>query len=434
MGANFEQRSNAENVSKRGFKMFKLIRLTLLIVSVYLPVVLASAQTAQKVQPCTGFNPNNNVNLACEIPTAVQSGIQVDNSLKSLSPTLATQLSQLPNSTAITGSGLTFSRSLGVITASNESLGTILTQRGETIGRHKFFISFDYQRFSFSSIDGISLKHVPTVLALVQGASGSTLVDTVAQSRIDLLVDQFAAVGSFGVTSRLDLTVMVPFSKVTLKAGSVTRDLAVVGQNALIPVNGPFLAGSANGVGDISVNVKANVVNGEHTKIAVGGEVRFPTGDEANYLGTGAYGFKPYIVLSRAGRITPNINLGYQWNGASSLFVNPSSGSQQNLPSSFLYSGGVDFRAFSRLTLTTEFVGQAVINGPRLATTSLTTPVGSFPSVTNQSGTYTMDNIGVGFKFNPYKGFLITADTLFALDEGGLRSKVIPLVGVSYRF
>jgi hypothetical protein len=110
-------------------------------------------------------------------------------------------------------------------------------------------------------------------------------------------------------------------------------------------------------------------------------------------------------------------------------------GAQQNLPSSFLYSGGVDYRALSRLTLTTEFVGQAVINGPRLAPFTQALPTGgSAPSVTNTNGTYTMNNIGVGFKLNPYKGWLITADTLFALDEGGLRSKVVPLVGISYRF
>jgi len=413
--------------------MLKLNRVIFLVVNLCFSLVLASAQT---VPPCPGFNSVSNTNLACEIPTALQSGVQKANSLRGLTPTFATQLSQLPTATAISGSALTFSKSLGVITASNDSLGTILTQRGETIGRHKWYVSFDYQRFNFASIDGISLKSIPTVLLAEQGASGATLLDTVQRTRIDLLVNQYAAVGSFGVTRRLDLTVVVPISQIILKTGAVpgTSGLAEVGHSQLSPASTPFLAGSASGINDVSVNVKANVFNGEHTKIAVGGEVRLPTGDAGNFLGTGAYGLKPYLVLSRNGRITPNINLGYQWNGVSPLSVDPASGALQNLPSNFFYSGGVDFRALTRLTLTTEFVGQAVINGPRLALTSLQTPVGAFPSVTSASGTYAIDNIGVGFKFNPYKGWLLTADTLFAVDEGGLRSKVVPLVGLSYRF
>lgn len=412
-----------------------MIERTRILVLVMIALCVAMTTASAQAPPCPGFNSSLNNTLACEIPTALRNSTsQQHQSLSSLSPTLAAQLSQLPSATIVSGSGLTFSRSLGVFTASNESLGSILTQRGETMGRHKFFVSLSYQRFNFDSVDGISLKHLNTVNEI---DFSSQKVFVQSANRIDLLVDQFAAIGSFGLTNRLDLSVTVPFSKVTLKTGSAGTEFDVTG-NQTVPhtLTNTFLAGSANGPGDITVNLKGNVVNLEHTKIAVGGEVRFPTGDEANYLGTGAYGFKPYIVLSRSGKFTPNINLGYQWNGPSSLFVNPTTGAQQNLPSSFLYSGGVDYRAFSRLTLTTEFLGQAVINGPRLASATQTVPgvATPFTSVSTLSQTYTMDNIGVGFKLSPYKGWLITANTLFALDQGGLRSKIVPLAGISYKF
>jgi hypothetical protein len=320
-----------------------------------------------------------------------------------------------------------------VFTASSESLGTILTQRGDTLGRHKFFVSFNYQRFAFSSIDGIPLKHLDTVNEI---DSNPTKIFVQGNSRIDLLVDQFAAIGSFGLTDRVDVSVLVPFSKVTLKTGSSGTEFDVTGNQTVVhSLANLFLAGSATGVGDVSFNVKANIVKLEHARIAVGGEVRLPTGDETNFLGTGAYAIKPYIVFSRTGRITPNINLGYQWNSGSSLFVNPSTGAQSNLPSSFYYSGGVDYAVVRRLTLTAEFLGQAVINGPRLAasTTKIGT-TGTFPSVATLSESYAMDNIGVGFKASPFKGFLITGNALFKLDDGGLRSKIVPLVGISYRF
>jgi hypothetical protein len=413
--------------------MLKSNRVIPLVVSLCLPLVLASGQSSP---PCPGFNATNNTTLACEIPTALQSGVAKANTLQGLTPTLATQLSQLPGVTALSGSALILSRSSQVLVPTEESLGTILTQRGETIGKGRWYFAVTYQRFNFSSIDGISLKSVPTVTSEF-GTSGSTVVDTVQRTRIDLLANQFAALGSYGLTRHLEVTLMVPFSQVILKTGAVsgTSGLAESGQTQLAPLSNPtFLAGSATGINDVTAGLKVNLVDREHSKLAIGGDVRFPTGDASNFLGTGAYGFKPYIVFSRNGRITPNINLGYQWNGSSILSVNPTSGALQNLPSSFLYSGGIDFRANKYLTLATEFVGQAVINGPRLKVVSSPTPVGSFPSVNNQTGTYAMDNMGAGIKFNPFKGLLLTGNVLVALDEGGLRSKVVPLVGISYRF
>lgn len=176
--------------------------------------------------------------------------------------------------------------------------------------------------------------------------------------------------------------------------------------------------------------------------MAAGAEVRFNTGDETNYLGTGAYGVKPYMILSHRGkRFTPNVNLGYQWNSTSSLYTN-AAGDHLNLPSSFLYSGGVDFRVVQRFTLVGEFLGQYVINGPRLQQSTVNVPgQGNFPSivVVDASGkqitsNYAIDNAGFGFKVNPFGGLLINASALFKLDDAGLRAKWVPLVGISYRF
>jgi len=403
--------------------MTRIVRLVCLVSSLYLSLGLALAQV-----PCPGFNSSNNVNLACEIATAARTSSSGSQTLGQLSPTVAAQLSQLPLTTAVSGSGITFSK--GGMLTTTESLGTILTQRGETLGKNKWFITFNYQRFNFDSIDGISLKHLDTVN---QASSGSSQLFIAGQNRVDLRVDQFTAVGSYGLTSRMDVSVLVPFSKVTMKTGSSGEQVDITNKTTPVPIAPIFLAGSDAGIGDVAVNLKYKVTNWEKTAIALGGEVRFPTGDANNYLGTGAYGIKPYMVLSHTtGRITPNFNLGYQWNGASALFVN-SAGTHLNLPSSFLYSGGVDYRAINnKLTLTMEFVGQAVIDGPRLAPAA--SPVSTFSNIKTLSGTYAMDNMGGGFKFSPFKNFLVSANALFSLDNGGLRSKVVPLFGVSYRF
>lgn len=436
-------------------------RISLLVSVVGCITTMAVAQ-----QVCPGFNKNNNTNLACELATVTRTTsapVSVldpttgkvtqslgGSSLASLSPTLATQLSELPIATAVSGSGLTFSKSLGIVTANTDSLGSILTQRGETIGRHKFYVAVNYQRFKFDSIDGVSMKDMPTWS--VQGFTGFS---TVAQqdTRIDLRVDQFTGLATFGLTSRIDAVFIVPYSKVTLAtAGLYRNEYSVLGTCAdtctgtisPAPV-APLLTfpGSAHGIGDVIAAVKGTVKKGERTAIAIGSEVRFPTGDANNYLGSGAYGIKPYVVVSHRGkRFTPNTNIGYQWNGSSSLALTSSAGSQLNLPSSLLYSGGVDMRVNKRFTIAGELLGQYVINGPRISLvntpinpgTGCTGGLSCTKAVKLLTSSYAMDNGGIGFKYNPFKGLLITGNALFKLDDAGLRSKVVPLVGISYRF
>ncbi len=414
-----------------------LKRSHIVLVVIGLCAVEAMAQTPP---PCPGFNPAHNVNLACEIATATRYNSQTTSALAGFPPALAAQLSQLPLATAISGSGLTFKG--GIPTVSTESLGTILTQRGETLGKHRFFLSVNYQRFDFGSIDGLSLKNLPTGDVQPPPPTG---VYVKAQTRIDLKVDQFTALGSFGLTDRIDISFIVPFSKVSLTTGStgcqynnVASATQQVCPSPLPPLGVSsftyYFPGSAQGLGDVSVDLKANVLKLERTSMAVGGEVRFPTGDETNYLGTGAYGVKPYVVFSHRGRITPNINLAYQANGSSALFTDLKTGVHLRLPDSFMYSGGADFLVVKRFTLTAEFLGQYVINGPRITLGTLQSNGNLVPTVNPLTGSYAMDNAGAGFKINLFKGLLISANVMFKLDKGGLRSNVVPLAGISYRF
>src|SRR5205823_13635097 len=126
--------------------------------------------------------------------------------------------------------------------------------------KNHFFVSFNYQRFGFGSIDSISLKHLDTL-----NQSGSTFIE--GKNRVDLLVDQFTGIGSFGVTKHLDISVLVPFSKVTLKTGSSGAQFDLSGGTP-IPITPLFLAGSATGIGDVAVNIKYNVLHAEHSAIA----------------------------------------------------------------------------------------------------------------------------------------------------------------------
>src|SRR6266404_4994135 len=98
--------------------------------------------------------------LACQFPFSVRTFGPKTTAFNS---TFAIQLSQLPVASAASGFILTLDKTLGVYTASAGSLGPVLTQRGDTVGKHKLFLAFSYQRFQFNSIDGVSIDHTPNI-------------------------------------------------------------------------------------------------------------------------------------------------------------------------------------------------------------------------------------------------------------------------------
>src|SRR5262249_2968262 len=81
-------------------------------------------------------------------------------------------------------------------------------------------------------------------------------------------------------------------------------------------------SGSATGIGDVTVRLKGGVARFAGLHLAAAVDFRFASGNALNYLGAGALGIKPFIILSGGGRVSPHANLGYQWNGQSILAGN----------------------------------------------------------------------------------------------------------------
>src|SRR5262249_45339683 len=132
----------------------RMIKRTLL--SLLLCVVASRGALGQKI--CSSFS----TNLSCQIPvitTAAYPGT-IGNPAAAFSSSFATQLGQLPLLSSGSGVVLNLDRTLGVYVAS-EALGPILTDRAQTIGKHKLLVAFAFQKFVFNSIDGTSLNNVP---------------------------------------------------------------------------------------------------------------------------------------------------------------------------------------------------------------------------------------------------------------------------------
>ncbi|MGB6475162.1 MAG: transporter [Candidatus Sulfotelmatobacter sp.] len=448
----------------------------------FLFAVFALGAEAQTVIDTCPYSPQHKTSLACLIPDLTQTGSS--QNLSRFNTTVAQVIGQLPLAAPVSGFVLQFDKKLGIPVEENQNLGSVLTERGNTVGRHKVFLGFTYQRFVFQTIDGTKLSSLPSVYQLgapIVTSNGLTINEYGASNNsVSANLSQYAGIVAFGLTDRIDVSVTVPFERVSLSAGnsdlqqafvtSLTSTGAFVSSSASNPsTTAQSIAGSASGFGDLLVNTKGTIFNGEKSKLALGLEARFPTGNEYNLLGTGAYGVKPYVVFSRLGRITPHVNLGYQWNGFSNLYINPchylpatentSCASTPGLPTLRLpdsvdYSGGADFGIVKRLTLVADFVGQHYFDSPRVtepvpaSSAGITgvpipnpsnspsiTSFNAFKTVQVANGGINVDNVAIGLKWNPVGKLIVSANALVRLDDGSLRpARFVPLLGLSYRF
>ncbi len=106
--------------------------------------------------------------LICQLPVA--SGSLAFGGFPAFNAALASQLSTLPVVSSASGLSVVFTPQ-GQPVVSSENLGPIMTDRAETIGKHKLFLGFFYQRFRFNSIDGTGLGAVPLLFTTPPSSS-----------------------------------------------------------------------------------------------------------------------------------------------------------------------------------------------------------------------------------------------------------------------
>jgi len=357
---------------------------------------------------------------------------------------MARQLTSLPIPSPASGFTYSFDRSLGVYTRSAKSLGPILAERAETIGKDKFLFGMTYQHFVFNSIDGVNLRDVPVIFQHAAAANPDYVKDIITTDNfIDAHVTQATGFMTYGLSNRVDISVAVPILTVSLAATShaVIRRIGT-GTATEIHTFGTANGGSektfssaatASGIGDTIGRLKVTAVKWSGGGLAAALDARLPTGDEYNFLGSGALGVRGFLAASgQLGPVSPHVNIGYEWNGKSVLAGNVTQGVKEKLPPAIVYAGGGDVGLTQKLTLALDVFGERV-RADRVESKTFVAADGQrFPGIGFQTATYQVLSGSAGFKINPGGRFIVTVNTLFRLNHTGLRSKVVPLIGLSY--
>jgi hypothetical protein len=416
-----------------------------------------------------GANNDQAGKLICQVPFvtgAVTNGGNTTGAVQAASifnGPIGAQLSQLPLATSAPGS-------ITLLDASGnpqpyQNLGPILLDRPETVGLGHFLIGASAQQFTFNHLDGIPIGSIPFVYT--QTSPGQQFpVQFVSQTEhVSLKVNQYVLLATYGIGKKTDLSVIVPFSRVSIGASTLNQTtyylttdnrIGFTANNSTTPV-----PGSASGVGDVTVNIKQQLWNGGESRrgsFATGFAMRFQTGDPLNYLGSGAYGFNIYGLIAYKTRLSPHAKIAYQWNTKSVLLNPTGQGPNLNLPGGAQYGGGVDFALNSYLTVSSDILANEFVNSPYITPTCQTIPASSVNTSTPVCGTssstsvtltalaqstvtYTTVNYSAGLKWRPFgpnrkvgKNVIVYGNVLYQLNNVGLRADASPSGGISWSF
>jgi len=396
-----------------------------------------------------GLIVDSEATLPGEQPHSAHFNSDFQSNFSQFGTALVGQLVTVPLPSPASGFTYEFDPSVGVFHRTTQSFGPILAERAETIGLRRVSFGFASQRFTFDTVEGLDLRKVPAVFTHdnAQLLGGRQDVVTTINS-IDATVSQFTMFVTMGVTDRFDVSVAAPIVATSLK---VVSDATIQRLGTTNPLTHFFrlsngdvgnrrlftAVGSASGIGDVTLRLKSTIRQRTSTGVALGLDIRLPTGDELNLLGTGSPGLQPFAIVSATyQKISLHGNAGYQWNGSSIIAGNPAAGTSADFPDQVTYSLGADVSAHARLTLAFDVLGRRVIDAERLSAEEFHALDGRsvYPSIVFSRQSFNALSGAVGVKVNVLDRLLLDANLLFALDDHGVRDKVTPLVGFEYSF
>jgi len=358
--------------------------------------------------------------------------LQFSQQFNSLNAELSVARSQEPIPSASGAFRFQYDDDLDTFVRSEQSLGPILAERAQTLGRHTATISASYTHIDFATLGGQSLSSLTFTQPALSKSTASQLPPLDARFKDDVLrtqlnlglsYDLFFLTAAYGITDAIDVSMALSINHVHMNASAVTKIENPDGSpgdtffltdsmGQLDAASGHLCASgdlrcatdgfskSAIGTGDLFLRSKWHFADTDYADLAAAGVLTLPTGNADDYLGFHDPTFTPWLIASKTfDRVSPHLNVGYSFR------------SNQDV-SQAQWVAGADVRAMRWLTLASDFLG---FHGTG----------GSHDDVIQSS---------VGFKINPIGQLVIGGAFQFPVNRDGLRADVIYTGQVEYTF
>lgn len=376
--------------------------------------------------------------------------------LQQVNQEMSWQLSNFPLSSSAGGFAYELDLEMGVLVRPTKSFGPIYGERPLTVGRGRFNLGMSYTHFSFDHLDDIDLQGGEMELVFTHADTdndgnniGNYIEGDVVTAALAIGVESriTSFVGSYGLRDGIDVGIVVPIVEVDMRArvDATVRRLSTSASPDIhrfpngTSRNSFERESSARGVGDLVLRAKAKFLDQGSILMAAMTDLRLPTGDEDNLLGTG--------------RTTAKMGVVGSWNdptfsphAAASLTLASGSPNRNELG----YVLGLDWSVDPKLTLAADLLGRVALEAREVVVADETYRYNietnpNLPAIVRQTDLPRLGiaeestsrhyiDLAVGFKVNVAGNFLVTANGLMALADVGLRDEFAGLVGLDYSF
>ncbi len=383
------------------------------------------------------------------VPSAVGSNASL---ISFLTSAIGTSIAAIPISA--TSSGTTFRFEGGVPVQTSTSPGPIIGERAQTLGKGRVFVGASVSQLNFKTLRGADLDDLrlnfthanadfpgcDTIFGgdcTLQGIP--TLENDFIQLDLALELDVRATTFqiTYGLLDRVDIGVAIPIISVSLRGQSNAQVVPFGGPTASHFFDGNpadpelfatrSIQGSASGVGDIAARVKIGVSESPSKRFAILGDARFATGSEEDFLGSGHFSVRGMgIVSAEFGQFASHANVGYLYR----------EGDEQN--DAVLATIGFDQILASWATLAADLVSELQVGASKLIIPDPLTIDEPFRRLIEPTSVPDMRddiiNASLGFKFTTTSGLTIVTNSIWPLNNGGLRPNVMLTAGLEYNF
>lgn len=334
---------------------------------------------------------------------------------ETLSRALLSALATLPLTSSSAGFTYRFNPSLGTVERASESFGPFFVERAMTAGRGRASFSVNWQYARFTRLSDMPLRD-GTLVTTANRFSDEDEPFDVETLRLRIRASSLTFSGSYGITDRLDVSAAVPLVSLSLEGDRTDLYRGTRFQQATA-------SASVTRVADVLLRAKLRVAEGDWGGLAIGGDLRLPTGSEGDLVGAGTTGGRGFAALSLgSARVSGHVTAGVSRGGIArgidlggALAVNPA----------------------PTLTLAAELFVRRLdeVGRVRQATSAHPNIQGvQTLRLVQESGSLTETHAAFGFKWNVGGMWLASATVALPVNHAGLTAPLMPSFSLEYSF
>lgn len=348
---------------------------------------------------------------------------------------LAVRGTDFPATATTAGFAYRLNPELGIFERT-KNLGPVFAERAATVGENRFEFGLSMLYANLDQIDGGEFGESVAVFPsrFDQTVDGETfaLGNVVDLEEFALKNFTIYLTGTYGITDRWDVNVLLPFVGNQLQVRGTRRALAQNVNDRFDQRVGPptriDFEDDSFGVGDLQLRTKYRFLD-DPLGLAAGLILRVPTGNEENFAGLGDTTVTPFFVASHIiDRFDLHANVGFEFNAGDIERTRA------------LYAVGVTTQIIEPLAIFVDFLGSSAFTDddldiPDAATATAPRGIDQNP-VSGAVAIPRSDllNMAAGLKFSIGDNVTGFAGAIVPVNTDGLRADVIPTGGIEVSF